>query len=64
MVMNKESLIKAFKEEAKYANQLTFPSCVDSFANIWEHEFGSLDGLPSDVDDLIAHRAVELGLME
>lgn len=63
-LFNKDSLIDAFKKEVKNANQTTFPICVDSFTNLWQYEFGSLDHLPNDVDDIIAHRAVELGLIE
>ncbi|MFC3884723.1 hypothetical protein ACFOU2_15070 [Bacillus songklensis] len=62
--MNRDSLINSFKNEVKTSNQMTFPICVDSFTNLWQYEFGSLDGLPAEIDDIIAHRAVELGLME
>ena len=62
--MNRDSLIDSFKSEVKKSDQMTFPICVDSFTNLWQYEFGSLDDLPSDIDDIIAHRAVELGLME
>lgn len=61
---NKDSLIKAFKEEVETANQMTFPICVDSFTNLWEYEFGSLEDLPRDIDNIIADRAIELGLMD
>ncbi|WP_044894871.1 hypothetical protein [Bacillus alveayuensis] len=60
----KDVLIKAFKEEVKRSNHMTFPICVDSFTNLWQYEFDSLDGLPKEIEDLIAHRAIELGLME
>lgn len=60
----KESLIKAFKEEVKRTNPMTFPICVDSFTNLWQYEFGALDGLPPEVEKLIAYRAIELGLMD
>jgi len=63
-VTKKDALIRAFKEEVRHSNQMTFPICVDSFANLWQYEFGSLDDLPRDIEDLIAHRAIELGLME
>jgi hypothetical protein len=63
-MLKKDSLIKAFKEEARRSNQMTFPICVDSFTNLWQYEFGTLDDLPKEVEDLIAHRAIELGLME
>ena len=62
--MNRDSLVNSFKSEVEKSDQLTFPICVDSFTNLWQYEFGSLDGLPSEIDDIIAHRAVELGLME
>jgi hypothetical protein len=62
--MNRDSLVNSFKSEVKKSDQFTFPICVDSFTNLWQYEFGSLDDLPSDIDDIIAHRAVELGLME
>ena len=60
----KEGLIKAFKEEVKRTNPMTFPICVDSFTNLWQYEFGALDDLPPEVEKLIAYRAVELGLMD
>ncbi|MBB5326272.1 hypothetical protein HNQ34_003406 [Anoxybacillus tepidamans] len=60
----KESLIQSFKKEVRRTTELTFPICVDSFANLWQYEFGTLDGLPKEVEQLIAHRAIELGLME
>ncbi|WP_027410476.1 hypothetical protein [Anoxybacteroides tepidamans] len=60
----KESLIRAFKQEVKRTNQFTFPICVDSFTNLWQYEFGTLDGLPKEIEQLIAYRAIELGLME
>jgi hypothetical protein len=63
-MLKKDSLIKAFKEEVRRSNQMTFPICVDSFTNLWQYEFGTLDDLPKEVEDLIAHRAIELGLME
>ncbi|HZG61722.1 MAG TPA: hypothetical protein VEY68_14815 [Anoxybacillus sp.] len=63
-MVKKDSLIKAFKEEVRRSNQMTFPICVDSFTNLWQYEFGTLDGLPKEVEDLIAYRAIELGLME
>jgi hypothetical protein len=63
-MVKKDSLIKAFKEEVKRANQMTFPICVDSFTNLWQYEFGTLDDLPKEIEDLIAYRAIELGLME
>jgi hypothetical protein len=64
ILIKKESLIEAFKEEIKHANQMTFPIAVDSFTNLWQYEFGSFEDLPNDIDHLIAHRAIELGLME
>jgi hypothetical protein len=60
----KESLLSAFKDEIQSTNSMTFPICVDSFTNLWEYEFGSLEDLPRDVDHIIANRALELGLMD
>ncbi|GCD81450.1 hypothetical protein [Parageobacillus thermoglucosidasius] len=60
----KDSLIKAFKEEVKRADPMTFPLCVDSFTNLWQYEFGALDGLPPEVEKLIAYRITELDLMD
>ncbi|WP_264158110.1 hypothetical protein [Pradoshia sp. D12] len=37
---------------------------MDSFTNYWSTEFGSLDELPKEVDQLIAKRGLELGLLE
>ncbi|HWO96989.1 MAG TPA: hypothetical protein VNM45_11740 [Bacillus sp. (in: firmicutes)] len=62
--MNRDNLINSFKSEVEKSDQMTFPICVDSFTNLWQYEFGSLDDLPGEIDDIIAHRAVELGLME
>ncbi|MBE4908402.1 hypothetical protein IMZ08_10065 [Bacillus luteolus] len=61
---DKNSLLSAFKDEISSTNQMTFPICVDSFTNLWEYEFGSLEDLPKDVDHIIAKRALELGLMD
>ncbi|MBA2871854.1 hypothetical protein HNQ85_002129 [Anoxybacillus calidus] len=63
-MVKKDSIIKAFKEEVRRSNQMTFPICVDSFTNLWQYEFGTLDDLPKEVEDLVAYRAIELGLME
>lgn len=60
----KESLIRSFRQEIKRANQRTFPLYVDSFTNLWQYEFGALDGLPKEIEQLIANRALELELME
>ncbi|ANB62213.1 hypothetical protein [Anoxybacteroides amylolyticum] len=60
----KESLIRSFQQEVKRANQQTFPMYVDSFTNLWQYEFGTLDGLPKEIEHLIANRALELELME
>ena len=64
IVTNKDSLINSFKEEVENANQMTFPIRVDSFTNLWEYKFGSLEDLPRDMDNIIADRAIELGLMD
>jgi len=63
-VNKKESLIRSFQQEVKRANQQTFLMYVDSFTNLWQYEFGTLDGLPKDIEQLIANRALELELME
>lgn len=63
-MINKDSLINALKQEVQGADMTTFPMCVDSFTNLWQYEYGSLDDLPQDVDDIIGNRAVELGLIE
>ncbi|MCL6585687.1 MAG: hypothetical protein K6T72_04080 [Anoxybacillus sp.] len=60
----KESLIRSFQQEMKRANQQTFPAYVDSFTNLWQYEFGTLDGLPKDIEQFVASRALELELME
>jgi hypothetical protein len=64
IVVKRDSLIKAFKEEVKRTNSMTFPTCVDSFTNLWQYEFDSLEDLPPEVEKLIAYRAIELGLMD
>ena len=63
-MVNRDSLVRAFKEEVSGANQESFPIYVDSFTNLWQYEFGSLDDLPSDIDDLVAQRAIDLGLID
>ena len=60
----KESLIESFRQDVKNSNADSFPMFVDSFTNLWDYEFGSLDDLPQDVDDLVADRAIEYGLMD
>ncbi|WP_226670274.1 hypothetical protein [Metabacillus litoralis] len=60
----REDLIEAFRNDVKNSSADSFPMFVDSFTNIWDYEFGSLDDLPHDVDQLVANRAVEYGLME
>jgi len=60
----KESLIESFRHDVKNSNAESFPMFVDSFTNLWDYEFGSLEDLPQDVNDLIADRAIEFGLME
>ncbi len=62
--MMREDLIEAFRNDVKNSSADSFPMFVDSFTNIWDYEFGSLDDLPHDVDQLVANRAVEYGLME
>ncbi|KKI88880.1 hypothetical protein WQ54_29420 [Bacillus sp. SA1-12] len=62
--MLKESLLNSFRNEVKNSNAESFPMFVDSFTNLWDYEFGSLDNLPHDVDGLVADRAIEYGLME
>jgi len=37
------------------------PRCIDSFANLWEYEFGSFEPLPPDLKRLVAYRAAEIG---
>lgn len=64
MMNKKESLIRSFQQEMKRANQQTFPAYVDSFTNLWQYEFGTLDGLPKDIEQFVASRALELELME
>ncbi|ABO68114.1 hypothetical protein B1691_05215 [Geobacillus sp. 47C-IIb] len=56
------SLIKAFKREMKRSHPEAYPICIDSFTNLWQYEFGSLEQLPPDIKRLVAYRAVELGL--
>ncbi|MGG3887725.1 hypothetical protein [Metabacillus fastidiosus] len=60
----KNSLLHSFRQDVKDCCENKFPLYVDSFANLWEYEFGSLDDVPNDVNDLIANRAIEYGLME
>ncbi|MFC0274001.1 hypothetical protein ACFFIX_21840 [Metabacillus herbersteinensis] len=62
--MEMEGFIDSFLTEVQHASAEMFPTYVDSFTNLWEHEFGSLHGLPQDVNDLVASRAIEYGLME
>ncbi|MDQ0224481.1 hypothetical protein [Metabacillus niabensis] len=60
----KDSLLNSFRNEIKNSSEEEFPKYVDSFTNLWDYEFGSLEDLPYDVDNLIANRAIEYGLME
>ena len=62
--MDINQLLQDFHRELQNSNALTFPICVDSFTNYWSTEFGTLDGLPNEVDLLIAKRGSELGLLE
>ena len=62
--MMKESLLNSFRNDVKNSGADSFPMFVDSFTNIWDYEFGSLDDLPHDVDELVAGRAIEYGLMD
>ncbi|OCA81916.1 hypothetical protein F7984_15725 [Pradoshia sp. D12] len=62
--MDINHILRNFNEDLQNSNSLTFPICVDSFTNYWSTEFGSLDELPKEVDQLIAKRGLELGLLE
>jgi hypothetical protein len=62
--MLKDSLLNSFRNEVKQSNADSFPGYVDSFANLWDYEFGTLDNLPNDVEEIVAERAIEYGLME
>jgi hypothetical protein len=62
--MLKDSLINSFRSDVKNSTADSFPLYVDSFTNLWDYEFGSMDDLPHDVDALVAERAIEYGLME
>jgi hypothetical protein len=62
--MLKESLIDSFRNDVKNSSADSFPMYVNSFTNLWDYEFGSLEDLPHDVDNLVADRAIEYGLME
>jgi len=62
--MEKEELIIQFSEEIDDSNTVTFPIVVDSFTNYWNYEFGSLDDLPKEIDQIIAEKAIKLGLLE
>lgn len=62
--MEKDELIIQFSEEIDDSNTVTFPIVVDSFTNYWNYEFGSLDDLPKEIDQIIAEKAIKLGLLE
>ncbi|MGM0875022.1 MAG: hypothetical protein ACQEWV_09495 [Bacillota bacterium] len=62
--MLKESLIDSFRNDVKNSSADSFPMYVNSFTNLWDYEFGSLEDLPHDIDNLVADRAIEYGLME
>ncbi|OAS88678.1 MULTISPECIES: hypothetical protein [Metabacillus] len=62
--MLKESLLNSFRSDVKNSSADSFPMYVNSFTNLWDYEFGSLDDLPHDVDGLVADSAIEYGLME
>lgn len=62
--MNKKKAIKAFRDNLQDTTPLTFPICVDTFTNYWNHEFGSFNELPKEIDEMIAKRGFDLGLLE
>lgn len=60
-VDKRASLIQAFQKEMKRAALGTYPACIDSFARLWDYEFGSFETLPPDLKRLVAYRAAEIG---
>lgn len=60
-VDKRASLIQAFQKELKRTRPMASPRCIDSFANLWEYEFGSFETLPPDLKRLVAYRAAEIG---
>lgn len=52
-VMNKESLLQAFYQEIHGADETAFQKAACSFMNLWDYEYGCLDGLPDQADRLI-----------
>ncbi|TWM60719.1 hypothetical protein [Bacillus paralicheniformis] len=51
--MNKESLLQAFYQEIHGADETAFQKAACSFMNLWDYEYGCLDGLPDQADRLI-----------
>ncbi|KAA6448487.1 hypothetical protein VSK91_10360 [Bacillus swezeyi] len=51
--MNKELLLKAFYQEVQGADETSFQKAARSFMNLWDYEYGCLDGLPEQADRLI-----------
>nr|MDH3153479.1 hypothetical protein [Bacillus licheniformis] len=42
--MNKESLLQAFYQEIHGADETAFQKAARSFMNLWDYEYGCLDG--------------------
>ncbi|ATH92885.1 hypothetical protein ACH95_20925 [Bacillus glycinifermentans] len=57
--MNRESLLKAFYQEIHGADEISFQKAARSFMNLWDYEYGCLDGLPEQADKLIGQTVHE-----
>lgn len=62
--MKYESLIQALQSELKQSTEDTYPIYINSFANLLDYEFGSLDELPIELDNFASNRIIELGIFD
>ncbi|ALC82100.1 MULTISPECIES: hypothetical protein [Bacillus] len=65
--MNKEMLemlLASFEQEVKDTSEPSFHKAVNSFANLWDYEFGCLNELPKEIDQWIGQTMYEYELYQ
>ncbi|MDA7027338.1 hypothetical protein PJ311_12030 [Bacillus sp. CLL-7-23] len=62
--MKHESLMEAFFQEIQGADEISFQKAARSFANLWDYEYGCLDGFNEQADQLIGQAVCEDVLLE
>lgn len=62
--VNKEMLLASFQQEVKDASESSFHKAVNSFANLWDYEFGCVNDLPKDIDQWIGQAMYEYKLYQ